>query len=85
MTPPMTRQRHRLGEERGDDARPREAERAQRADLARAVGDRGVHRVHRAEHRADRQDRGDEGREHADQRAGRRRLPLVVVALADTA
>ena len=59
----------------------REAERAQRADLALAIGDRGVHRDHRADHRADREEDGDHRPIALMNVAGALRLLLVVLRL----
>ena len=71
------RQQHRLEQERGEDRRAAEAERAQRADLADAVRDRRVHRDHRADHRADREDDREREAEDADEVRERLRLLLV--------
>ena len=52
-------EQQRLAQERRQDGAAREAERAQRADLADARGDARVHRDHRADDRADREDDRD--------------------------
>src|SRR5271157_3041201 len=72
-------QQHRFQHKRKQDAEAREAQSAQRANLARALPDNGVHGVHGAKHGADAHNHGDERRQ--PQQRLRRRASQVLVIL----